>query len=301
MGQLAENPFAGARIMTDANRDIDPIIDEAAIWQGTQTVSEVLALFRARYMPKAGSPIIDAGDPADTDSQGRRADIGAIDADGHDQDKLGTFGTPPSELVPPTVSLTAPTSGAELTGKVPLTATATDNAGGSGVVLVQFLVDGATVGQTAMGPYAITFDSATVMNGDHAFAAKAWDAAGNSAVSTTVMATTMNAHVGPSDSGVTSASTGGATSNAGGTATSGGASNGGPANGGATSVTAGGATSIGSDADSGMVASTANGSKSGCGCRVAEHESRGASVGFALALASMLAGRRRKARQRAAR
>jgi Bacterial Ig domain len=198
-GQLASDPFAGARIMTDAERNIDPIIDEGAIWQGTQKVSQVLALFRDRYTPQAASPVIDAGDPQDDDSSGRRADIGAIDLAGHDQDKLGKFGTPPSELVPPTVSLTAPSPSAVLTGNVTLAATAADNAGGSGVVLVQFLVDGDVVGQAAMSPYSISFNSAVVVNGQHAFSARAWDAAGNSAFSSAVTASTQN--VGPPPGG----------------------------------------------------------------------------------------------------
>jgi hypothetical protein len=87
--------------MADGNREIESIIDEGAIWQGTQKVSEVLALFRARYTPKAGSPIIDSGDPQDDDSQGRRVDIGAIDLDGHDLDKLGTLGTNGMSATPP--------------------------------------------------------------------------------------------------------------------------------------------------------------------------------------------------------
>src|SRR5262249_6668115 len=148
--------------------------------------------FRARYAPKAGSPIIDAGDPQDNDSQGRQADIGAIDADGHDQDKLGKFGTPPTDMVAPTVTLTAPSGGDTMTGTAMVSATAMDDAGGSGIVLVQFQADGATVAQIAKSPYATTFNSATVANGTHAFTAKAWDAAGNFAVSAPVMAKTMN-------------------------------------------------------------------------------------------------------------
>ena len=35
---------------------------------------------------------MNAGDPADNDSQSRRTDIGAIDRDGHDADKFGKFG-----------------------------------------------------------------------------------------------------------------------------------------------------------------------------------------------------------------
>jgi MYXO-CTERM domain-containing protein len=187
--QLAANPFAGARIATDADRIIDPMIDEASVWLGAQRLSTVLRTFRGRYTPKAGSPVVDHGDPNDHDAQGRLPDVGAIDLGGHDQDKLGMFGVAPSELVPPTVALTAPSAHATLTGTVTLSADAQDNAGGSGVVLVQFLVDGSLVGQIATKPYTISFDSAIVSNADHQIAAKAWDDAGNFAVSAAVPVT----------------------------------------------------------------------------------------------------------------
>jgi hypothetical protein len=208
-GQLAAMPFAGTRIPTDGNRIITDVIDEAAVWQGTQKLSYVLAAFRSRYTPASGSPIIDAGDPQDNDSKGRRADIGAIDSNGHDQDKLGTFGNPPAEMVPPTVTLTAPTAGTVMTGSASLSATAQDNAGGSGVVLVQFLADGAVLAQKAASPYSASFDSAVLVNGDHVFTAKAWDAAGNSAVSAPVTAHTMNAGGGGPIGGVGGSSGGG--------------------------------------------------------------------------------------------
>jgi MYXO-CTERM domain-containing protein len=195
-GQLSATPFAGARVTADdtknIERTIEGVIDESAVWQGMQGISRVLAIFRERYTPKAGSPVIDRGDPQDNDSQGRKADIGAIDSNGHDQDKLGKFGTPPSETVPPTVALTAPSAGATLTGTATMSATAMDNAGGSGVVLVQFLVDGGVVAQSASSPYTATFNSAGFVNGSHAFSARAWDAAGNTALSPVVTATTMN-------------------------------------------------------------------------------------------------------------
>lgn len=192
-GQLAADPFAGPRVATDAYGNMEGVIDEGAIWQGTQKVSQVLALFRERYTPNTGSPVVDAGDPQDDDSSGRRADIGAIDLGGHDQDRLGKFGTPPSERVPPTVSLSSPAAGSVLAGTITLAATAADDPGGSGVVLVQFLVDGAVVAQTATSPYSAAFDSAILPNGPHAFAARALDAAGNYALSAPVTATTQNA------------------------------------------------------------------------------------------------------------
>jgi hypothetical protein len=51
-------------------------LDEQAIWQRTLTTREVLAAYRARYLPAAGSPAIDTGDPAG----GAGNDIGAVGA-----------------------------------------------------------------------------------------------------------------------------------------------------------------------------------------------------------------------------
>jgi hypothetical protein len=198
-GQLASNPFAGARIAVDADRIIEDVVDEAAIWQGTQTISQVLALFRARYAPKPGSPVVDAGDPQDDDSSGRRVDVGAIDVGGHDQDKFGKFGSPPQDVAPPAVALTSPVADASLSGVVMLSATAADEPGGSGVALVQFRADGNVVGQATASPYSAAFDTALLADGPHVFTAWARDAAGNSAVSAPVAATTSNAAPPPAD------------------------------------------------------------------------------------------------------
>jgi hypothetical protein len=90
-GRLAAHPFAGLR-------DFPYSIDEAAVWNRQIRLSQVLATFRLRYRPRAGSPVIDAGDVADNDALGRRTDIGAIDRDGHDQDRFGRYGSPGSVL-----------------------------------------------------------------------------------------------------------------------------------------------------------------------------------------------------------
>src|SRR5262249_20888409 len=49
--------------------------DERAVWLRTQSVHGILAAYRARYTPKAGSPAIDAGDTA---RYGAGNDIGAV-------------------------------------------------------------------------------------------------------------------------------------------------------------------------------------------------------------------------------
>ena len=61
-------------------------VDEGLVWSRTYGVSHVLAYFRALYTPLAGSPLIDAGDPAD----GAGVDIGAVGAGTADPaDKFG--------------------------------------------------------------------------------------------------------------------------------------------------------------------------------------------------------------------
>ena len=90
-GRLMVSPFAGARNMPYDTAD-GGFVDEGLVWQRLQRLSSILAAFRAAYMPTASTPIVDAGDPQDTDALGRRADIGAIDRGGHSADQFGRFG-----------------------------------------------------------------------------------------------------------------------------------------------------------------------------------------------------------------
>ena len=64
------------RCCSDARRAAFDL-DDAAIWTRATTVSRASsALYRTRYTPQAGSPLIDAGDPAG----GAGNDIGAVGA-----------------------------------------------------------------------------------------------------------------------------------------------------------------------------------------------------------------------------
>jgi chitodextrinase len=99
--------------------------------------------------------------------------------------------TPAGDAVPPTVSLTAPASGATLSGTSTLKATASD---ASGIAGVQFLVDGNPVGaEDTSSPYELPWDSTTVGNGSHQLAARAKDGASNTATSISVPVTVSNA------------------------------------------------------------------------------------------------------------
>jgi chitodextrinase len=86
--------------------------------------------------------------------------------------------TTASDTTPPTVSLTAPGSGAIVAGQtVTVSATATDNVG---VTAVQFLFDGQPLGTPATtAPFSRTWDTTTATGGPHTLSAMASDAAGN--------------------------------------------------------------------------------------------------------------------------
>lgn len=98
--------------------------------------------------------------------------------------------TPAGDTTPPAVSLTAPASGATLSGGATLKATASD---ASGIAGIQFLVDGNPTGaEDKSAPYELAWDSTTVANGSHQLSAQAKDGANNTATSTAVPVTVSN-------------------------------------------------------------------------------------------------------------
>ncbi|MDD5632424.1 MAG: Ig-like domain-containing protein, partial [Methylococcales bacterium] len=96
-----------------------------------------------------------------------------------------------TDTQPPTVSITAPTSNATVTGSaVTISANAADNVGVAGV---QFLISGAySPPEDTTAPYAIAWDSTAVADGIHTIKAVARDAAGNTTTSTGVDVTVNN-------------------------------------------------------------------------------------------------------------
>jgi len=90
---------------------------------------------------------------------------------------LGVNANPAGSSVP-TVSLTTPANSATISGtSVSLTATASSNAGMSGV---QFKVDGVNVGMEVMSsPYSYSLDTTPLINGNHIISAEAHDINGN--------------------------------------------------------------------------------------------------------------------------
>jgi hypothetical protein len=97
---------------------------------------------------------------------------------------------PPPDTTAPTVSLTAPTAGATVSGTITVSATASDNVGVAGV---QFRLDGANLGaEDSTAPYSTSWDSTQSSNGTHALTAVARDAAGNQATASSIDVTVQN-------------------------------------------------------------------------------------------------------------
>jgi O-glycosyl hydrolase len=90
----------------------------------------------------------------------------------------------------PTVSLTAPASGATVSGTTTVTADGTDNVG---VVGVQFKLDGNALGaEDLAAPYSVSWTTTTATNGTHQLTATARDAAGNNITSAARTVTVSN-------------------------------------------------------------------------------------------------------------
>jgi hypothetical protein len=106
-----------------------------------------------------------------------------------------TFTTPAADTVPPTVTLSAPSSGATLTGQATLTASASDT--GSGVTQVRFYANSVLLGSAtgAGGSYSFVWNTSSSANGSYQIYAIARDADGNEATSATVGVSVQN--VGP--------------------------------------------------------------------------------------------------------
>jgi hypothetical protein len=91
-----------------------------------------------------------------------------------------------ADTTPPTVSVTAPLSGASVSGTIAVQGTATDNVG---VTKVEFDVDGVAVATASSSPFSFSWNSTAVSNASHTLRVRAFDAAnnvGSASVSVTV-------------------------------------------------------------------------------------------------------------------
>jgi hypothetical protein len=89
-----------------------------------------------------------------------------------------------SDTTPPSVTVTAPSAGASVSGTITVAANAAD---AGGVAAVQFKLDGANLGaEDTTAPFSINWDTTTIADGSHTLTAVARDASGNSATSSAV-------------------------------------------------------------------------------------------------------------------
>jgi hypothetical protein len=96
-----------------------------------------------------------------------------------------------NDATPPTVSVTAPANGATVSGTLNVSATAADNVGVSGV---QFKLNGQNLGtEDTAAPYGVSWNTTTVVNGNHQLTAVARDPTGNTTASSVVTVNVQNA------------------------------------------------------------------------------------------------------------
>lgn len=107
---------------------------------------------------------------------------------GQDADTTVHVDSTVTDMTAPVVNVTAPSAGAMVSGLVEIRVDATDN---FAVTSVEVTVDGNSVAMLTTAPYIFTWDATAAGEGNHTIAARASDAAGNTATDddTTVVVT----------------------------------------------------------------------------------------------------------------
>ena len=113
----------------------------------------------------------------------------AYDAAGQSATSAGVSVTVDNDLIPPSVSISAPWSGITVVGSVTVSATAEDNVG---VTRVEFFEGGTLLASDSSWPYSFNWNTRAGPNGARTLSAKAYDAAGNTRTSSAVTVTADN-------------------------------------------------------------------------------------------------------------
>ncbi len=100
------------------------------------------------------------------------------------------YNTPPQPNVPPTVSITSPSSGSSVDQGATITLSANASDSDGNVELVEFLVGGSKVGEDASSPYSISWT--VPLAGNYAISARAIDDRNGSATSSEVSITAVS-------------------------------------------------------------------------------------------------------------
>jgi hypothetical protein len=99
---------------------------------------------------------------------------------------------PPADTTPPTVQINDPKAGQTVFATVPISATAADD---TGVVSLQFYIDGNPVGSPLTAPpYVVYWNTTTVPDGQHTITASATDTVGHIGTAPSVTVTVDNSH-----------------------------------------------------------------------------------------------------------
>ena len=119
----------------------------------------------------------------------------AFDAAGNEGQSANVAVTVAGDTTPPAVSLTAPGNNASVSGRVTVTASASDNVA---VTNIEIYDNGALVFASNVSPAAYNWNSVLAANGIHTLSAKAYDAAGNIGQSTNLIVSVLNDFSAPS-------------------------------------------------------------------------------------------------------
>jgi hypothetical protein len=121
--------------------------------------------------------------------------IGYLVTDNYSLMESGVISTTTPDASAPLVSITAPTTGATVSGTVTISVNASDNVGVSGVSMVHSGTNHSDIligTEDTIAPYSFEWNTAGVANGVHMLQAKARDAAGNIGTSTMISVTVNN-------------------------------------------------------------------------------------------------------------
>jgi hypothetical protein len=138
-------------------------------------------------------PITSAALPWNTRAHGNGSHtltVTATDLSGNTTTSAAVQVTVDNDVVAPAVSLTAPVSGATLTGTVTLAADVSD---GVGVTRVEYYAGTTWLAASTVAPFQVSFDSSPLVNGSHTLTARAFDAAGNVGTSAGIPVSVANA------------------------------------------------------------------------------------------------------------
>jgi hypothetical protein len=144
----------------------------------------------AAKTPTAGSSVT-LSDTAPTSNQWNMVAVEVLSG--------GPFTPPTGDTSPPLVKLTEPQPNATVKGIIQVGATASDD---TGVAKVQFKLDGQSLGAPVTAPpFAASWDTRTVSQGQHTISAEAYDAAGNLGTTAGTLVTVDNS--GPAPGAIT--------------------------------------------------------------------------------------------------